>query len=109
MQEGFDAFRSVYNNVRPHESLNLDVPAVHYRPSATPYPEKLPAIVYKHGDEVRRVQDKGRISFKGHNCSVGRGFIGQPVAVRPTAIDGVWEVYYCEFKVGSINLRNSSK
>jgi hypothetical protein len=49
----------------------------------------LPAIDYAR-DQVRKVQDKNRISFRGREWRVGRAFIGEPVALRPTGEDGVW-------------------
>ena len=50
-----------------------------------------------------RVQDKGRISFRGRELRVSRGFIGQPVGLRPVG-DGIWDVYYGHQKIGQLDL-----
>jgi len=104
LQQAFDHWRGVYNGRRPHESLALDTPASRYQPSPRPLPDQLPAIDYAPGDEVRRVQDHGRIAFRGHVYRVGRAFVGQPVALRAAA-DGVWDVYFCHQRVAEVDLR----
>lgn len=103
VQRAFDAWRTVYNLRRPHEALDHATPASRYQPSSRPFPAALPPINYAPGDQVRRVQDKGRISFRGREFRVSRGFIGEPVALRPVG-DGVWDVYYCHQQIGQVDL-----
>ncbi len=103
VQCAFDAWRAVYNLRRPHESLNQATPASRYQPSSRPFPATLPTIEYAPGDQVRRVQDKGRISFRGREFRVSRGFVGQPVGLRAVG-DGVWDVYYCHQRIGQLDL-----
>ena len=98
-QEAFDRWRYVYNHERPHEALDLGVPADRYQPSSRDFPERLPEIEYSSNDFVRKVQQKGLISFKGREYRVGKSLIGQAVAVRPTMEDGVYDIYYCQQKV----------
>ena len=103
-QARFDWWRGVYNFERPHDSLDLDVPANRYRSSERSFPELLPAIEYGPGDVVRRVQADGRITFKARTFRVGKAFKGQPVALRPTTTDGVWDVYYCHQKISEVDM-----
>ena len=107
VQHAFDGWRAVYNLRRPHEALGHAPPATRYQPSPRPFPTKLPAIEYAPGDEVRKVQAKGRISFRGREWLVSRAFIGEPVALRPTG-DGLWEVYYCHQRVSTLDLTDRS-
>jgi transposase InsO family protein len=102
-QRAFDAWRQVYNCERPHEALDLDVPAQHYRPSQRASPEVLPAIEYAEG-AIRKVQAGGLISFANRNWRVGKALIGYPVAVRPTTTDGVYEVFFCHERLTQIDL-----
>ena len=83
-QERFDTWRDLYNLERPHEALGLEVPANHYQVSPRPLPETLPALEYGPGDQVRKVDVTGRISFQGQVFRVGKAFRGQPVALRPS-------------------------
>jgi transposase InsO family protein len=101
-QDAFDRWRHVYNHERPHDALDLGVPADRYRPSPRDFPEELPAIEYSSGDFVRKVEDKGMISFKGTLYRVGKGLAGQQVAVRSTTEDGVYDIYYCRQEISQI-------
>ncbi len=103
VQRAFDRWRDVYNLQRPHEALGHAPPVSRYAPSPRPFPARLPAIEYPPGDSVRKVQQKGRIHFRGREFLVSRAFVGEPVALRAAA-DGVWEVYYCHQRVGHVDL-----
>jgi transposase InsO family protein len=102
-QEEFDRWRYTYNHERPHEALDMGVPADRYRPSPRDFPEVRPTIEYSSNDFVRKADEKGLISFKGRRYRVGKSLAGQPVAVRPTSEDGVYDIYYCRQKVSQIN------
>ena len=104
-QEGFDRWRVVYNEERPHEALGMCVPAMRYQPSHRSYPEKLPRIEYGPGDVVRKVQAQGKIHFRGRVFKVSKGFRGYSVALRPTREDGVLSVYFCQQEIGQVDLR----
>lgn len=108
-QQVFDTFRSIYNQERPHESLSMEVPANRYQPSPRPYPEVLPDIIYEPDDELRVVSPRGSIGINGRSWFVSRGLIGVTVAVRPTAIDGVVQVYFAHQQVRNINLHRYRK
>ena len=105
LQQAFDAWRPVYNYERPHEGIGMAVPGDRYLPSTRSYQETLPPIEYAPGDIVRKVQAYGWISVHGRTYRVGRAFVGEPVALRATVEDGIWEVYYCAQPIRRIDLR----
>lgn len=102
-QTSFDAYRDDYNLVRPHQALDYGVPASRYQPSARTLRAVRP-FEYEPGDEKRKVQDKGVISFKGREFLIGRAFTGDTVALRALE-EGVWDVYYCHQAVHKLDLR----
>ncbi len=104
-QAAFDAWRVVYNHQRPHEALAMGVPAERYRLSPRPFPDTLPPIEYAPGDIVRKVRDGGRISFDHRVWRVGKAFVGQPIALRPTAQEGCFTLHFCAQRIGRIDLR----
>jgi transposase InsO family protein len=104
-QRQFDRWRDIYNHERPHEALGLAVPASRYTASPRPFPEALVPVEYDMGETVRRVCAKGRISYKNSEWQVGKAFRGQPVALRPTLLDGVVAVYFCNEQVKRLDLR----
>ena len=101
----FESWRHVYNAERPHEALELATPASRYHPSRRTFPERLAPIDYGPGAIVRKVQDQGRISFQNHTFAIGKAFIGEPIALRPTTTDGCYDVVYCLEKVAELDLR----
>lgn len=107
-QQRFRWWRELYNLERPHESLDLEVPASRYQVSPRVYPEVLPKVEYGPCDTVRKVQQNGTIHLRGRHYRVGKGFRGEPVAVRPTTEDGVFEVYYCHQKIRTLDLHEPS-
>jgi transposase InsO family protein len=104
-QQVFDRWRHIYNHHRPHQALNLATPAARYRPSQRSFPEMLPPIEYADGDSVRKADQGGDISFKNRHFRVGKPFRGQPIALRPTAEDGVFSVHFCRHRIGTIDVR----
>jgi hypothetical protein len=103
-QDAFDRWRYIYNHERPHEALEMEVPAKRYRSSTRDFPEEMPPIEYSDNDFVRKVDEKGLISFKGSRYRVGKSLMGQYVALRPTAEDGIYDVYFFRQKISQIKL-----
>jgi len=106
-QAAFDAWRHVYNAERPHEALGLATPATRYQASRRSFPESLPPIDYGAGALVRKVHDKGEISFANRPWLIGKAFEGQPVALRPTTVDGRYDVFFCQHKIAELDLREA--
>lgn len=105
MQIRFNEWRYCYNHVRPHEALDMNVPASRYQVSQRSFPEQLPPLEYGAIDQVRKVQIDGSISFRHREFRVGKAFRGYPVALRPTQADGVYEIYFTTHRILTIDLR----
>ena len=104
----FDRFRDRYNLERPHDALSLDTPASRYRVSPIVFPETLPPIEYPDGLEVRKIQDDGRLHYRGQVFRVSKALRGFPVAVRPVAeADEQCEVLFCHQVIARIDLRQA--
>lgn len=104
-QNHFDSWRDFYNQERPHQALNHGVPTERYQPSQRSFPESLPPILYKPEDVVRMVDKGGKLSFQGKVFRVSKAFRYEPVAIRPSDVDGLFDVYYCQFNISTIDLR----
>ncbi len=104
-QQQFDYWRDIYNCERPHEALSLAVPASRYQPSKRVFPEQLPLIEYGSSDVVRKVRRHGLIKYKGRLYRICSAFRGLPVALRQTTTDGLLEVFFCQLKIGALDLR----
>lgn len=108
-QRRFDAWRQVYNAERPHEALDLAVPATRYRPSRRHFPETLVPFDYGPGAVVHRVNAKGYLRFGKGAFWLGGAFIGRPVALRPAVADGCVDVFFCAHKVATLDLREPAR
>ena len=104
-QKRFDEWRNIYNYERPHESLLMEVPGSRYESSRRSYIEKLPPIEYGPDDSVRKV-DQGKISFRCRRFRVGKAFNGEYIGLRPTQIDDVYDVMFCNHKIDEIDIRS---
>jgi transposase InsO family protein len=106
-QPEFDDWRDTYNQVRPHQALDMCVPGERYQPSSRSFPETLPTVLYDTGDIVRKVDVCGRISFRSQKFRVGKAFHQQSVAIRPTDTDGVFQVFFSHKPVAQISFHDS--
>ena len=105
-QVALDRFRQAYNTERPHEALGMAVPASRYLPSPRAYPAVLPQIVYGDDCTVCIVHYSGTISFGGRVHFVSEALRGLPVGVRPTTVDGVYDVRFCDRLIKPLDLRH---
>lgn len=107
-QEGFDYYRDIYNNVRPHGAINLDVPSKRYIPSHKPFPENLQPLEYPEGSIVRKANSEGIISFNGKRYRVGECFEGHHLALEETEESHIYNVILGHQKVIKIDLERTA-
>jgi len=107
-QRRFDSWLAIYNTIRPHEALQMRVPASRYHSSPRQFPEQLLPVesYYRLGDHIRMVQAKGYIGYQGHRVVISKGFAGHPVALRATEQESVLAIYFCHQKVNQIDMRS---
>jgi transposase InsO family protein len=105
-QERFDEWLPIYNHERPHQAIAMAVPASRYQISVRGFPEVLPEIEYAASDEVRQVQDKGFVWYKGKRIALGKAFYGYRVALRPTTEEGILDIYFSQHRITQINIRD---
>src|SRR5260370_38935080 len=98
----------LYNHDRPHDALDLAVPADRYRPSSRSFSPIVQPFDYGGGAIIRPVYDDGRIAFHNKRLRTSRALAGQEVALRPTDHDGVFALVFRHVTVRSIDLRSIS-
>jgi hypothetical protein len=96
----------LYNFERPHQALDLEVPASRYRPSPRAMPDRLPEVEYDEHEIVRTVPDsKNYIRFKGRFWLVPQAFRNERVAIRRRGTDGQYGIFFGAHQIAAIDLR----
>lgn len=98
-QQGrFDSFVEVYNNERPHESLDGKYPGDVYTPSARTY--RLPDPPdYPYHDRTITVTRCGRICIGKRKINLSTVFAGQNVGIREVD-DKIWLISFLDYDLG---------
>jgi len=97
-QARFDTFIEYYNTERPHQALNMKMPAELYKKSPTPY-KGLEDLDYPFHDRAALVTNCGRICFKRRKINVSTVFAGQLLGVKQVT-NSVWLVSFMNYDLG---------
>ena len=103
-QDKFDTWRGIYNYERPHQALGMQPPATRYQPSLRVFTGQFPLIEYEPDDILRTTDIHGRLYFHTKRFHVGKAFGISQVAIRPTEVDGVFNVFFFKQRIAQINL-----
>lgn len=106
-QSRFDGFRREYNEHRPHEALDQQVPTERYEPSPRPYPERIPEVEYPGHYELRRVRQNGQIKWLGEMTFVSEILVGETVGLEEID-EGLWSMYFARVLLGRYDERDRS-
>lgn len=103
-QLAFDAFRAEYNGERPHEGIGMRTPGSVYVPSVREYRGQERSPEYDEGVDVRQVQRKGHVKWKGEFVHVGKLFVHEPVGFVACGEDA-WQVFYGPYPLLTVTMR----
>ena len=103
----FDNFRYVFNNERPHEGLNNQVPASLFHPSSVRLPRKLPEFTYPKGLLLRRVNNSGDISWHKNRVFISEVFRFEELAFE-LITPGIYRAFYRDMEIGELNAEDPS-
>ena len=96
-------WRIKYNEVRPHEAINMRCPADVYQPSERQYPDKIMPYEYSGMYRIITVNYKGYLRFDGKVFYLSETMTGSPIELRPaegTCVD----LCYRNYKIGEIDM-----
>ena len=104
-QRRFDRFRHEFNHDRPHEALNDDVPAQHYRSSLRAYPARLELPDYPGHFHVRSVRTDGSIKWMGRMFFLSTALCGEHVGLEEID-EGIWSICFMTHLLGRFDVRS---
>lgn len=100
-QRLFNRFRREYNEVRPHEGIELQTPASMYESSTRLLPKQLSPLVYPAHFETRLVSKNSGIRWNSRWVAVSHTCAGLHVGLEQVD-HGLWDVYLGPVKLGRL-------
>jgi len=104
-QDCFNTFRNCYNNDRPHEALNMGIPAEFYHESKRKMPTAISEWEYPNEYMLRKIKPTGYLTFGNQGYFLSEAFAEKTVAVRESAIENCINVYFRGFRIARINVK----
>ena len=102
-QRRLNTFLKQYNNIRPHEALDMKTPSQIHKIENKPFPERIPKYEYQTNLKVVNVTANGAVRWK----SIFWVYISQALAKKQVAMEelgnGIWKVYYKNVMLGYFN------
>lgn len=91
-----------YNQVRPHQALEQEVPASKYRKSSQRWPRHKPDLEYPATWEQRQVRSNDQIKWRGRKRFIGEAFVRHRIALKPIKRT-VQAVYFGRLLIGHLH------
>lgn len=103
-QRRFDRFKTMFNDERPHEALDMETPGSLYHPSRRP-PQRTAAYSYPDHFEVRKVSQDKTIRWKSRKVCVSQLLCLEYVGLEEVVSD-VWSVFFGPIHLGWLDERD---
>ncbi len=92
-QRAFNAFRTLYNEERPHEALQGKTPGSRYTSSTREYTGTLPAQEYPGHFLVKKITTGGTFRFQQRLLFIANTLTGHLIGLDEVD-DGIWAIYF---------------
>lgn len=104
-QRRFNAWGEEFNQIRPHEALDMSKPAQLQQASPRPMPTRLLPMEYPDRFEVRYVSANGGMRWNRRWVAVSSALAGEYVGLEEVE-DGQWDVYFGIKRLGRLHERH---
>lgn len=99
-------WRMKYNNVRPHEALNMKCPAEVYKPSDRTYIDKVKKYEYGGQHHIIKVNSWGYVRFDKWQVYLSETMINEHIEFRPNPLGDSFIACYRNFKIAEFSTEN---
>ena len=96
-------WRNKYNNIRPHEALNMRCPAEVYVPSNRKYVDKVKKHEYSGEYHTIKVNSWGYVRFGGWQVYLSETMVGEYIEFRPHLQADSFIACYRNFKIAEFS------
>lgn len=105
-QRRLNKFKDEYNNIRPHEALEMETPASVHQFSSRPFPEKIASFDYEPEMKVLKVTQNGAIRWRAYYwVYLTASLKGKYVGMLDMG-NGIWRVFYRNVFLGYFDESN---
>ncbi|MBL4905998.1 MAG: transposase [Sneathiella sp.] len=105
-QRRLNHFVKEYNNIRPHEALDMETPAAIHCFSTRPFPERIPAFHYDSSMKIMKVTQNGAMRWKSYYwVYLTAALKGKYVGAQEMG-NGIWKVFYRNVFLGFFDEQN---
>lgn len=101
--EALQEWRLKYNNIRPHEALNMKCPAEVYIPSDRTYIDDIKKYEYGGQYPVIKINSWGYARFNGWQVYLSETMINENIEFRPSPHGDSFFACYRNFKIAEIS------
>ena len=102
-QRRLNQFVKEYNNIRPHEALDMKTPASVHNFSTRPFPERIPNFDYESEMKVLKVTKNGSVRWGSYNwVYLSASLQGKYIGALEIG-NGIWRVFYRNVFLGYFN------
>ncbi len=103
-QRKFARFQQCYNEERPHDGIDGDLPCERWEPSPRTYPVKILPPEYPSRLEVRRVSAAGTFRLRAKQPFLSNALADEYIGLEEVG-DGLWDIVYYRTLLGRIDER----
>jgi len=103
VQEVLNNWKAEFNNIRPHEALDMKTPAEVYTKSPRKYTGDTDEILYPLGTQSRKVSSRGSIKLNNIEVYFSTALSGYHLGLRETD-DNELSVWFGDFFLGKLDL-----
>ncbi len=101
--EKLQCWRDKYNDIRPHEALNMKCPSEIYVPSERIYPDKISKYEYGGQYHVIKVNSWGYVRFDRWQVYLSETMINEYIEFRPNPHGDSFAACYRNFKIAEFD------
>ncbi len=102
-QAAFDVWRNEFNQERPHEALQMQVPASVYHKSTRKYEQENRNIDYPQSMATRRVTRKGYIRIEGKDVFLSEALRGMDVGLEASPSHNCWNLWFNHLRLAEMD------
>ena len=99
-------WRMKYNNIRPHEALNMKCPAEVYTPSDRTYSDAVDKYEYGGQHHIIKVNSWGYVRFDKWQVYLSETMIDEYIEFRPNPLGDSFTACYRNFKIAEFSTEN---